>query len=816
MTRRQSPRRGSGQHNGNNEHTVRLRANSGGGGGVSNGGHGDSFARRNDSGGQPTSENFDTVHDLHRQLGEKDAHLKMLRSRLETVERDSESYKRQLAANSAEREREHERERNAMAAGGDTRFDTGFRGDGGFNNGPSASFNATKTDQRNPVNRSNFGPNPMEISNAAALAEARAELARIKSRVAFKDEEAEEARRREDEHRVLLQRSEQETMRLAAEVRKERRRAAAAEAEASGTGGGQNIVKRKAGEFDVTTTGDLGTSNPGTGSGSSQLLPQLPPTPPVTLVLPPAPKAVVGEAKRTSADPQSSGAKAFAAVTALTPHSVQTLLRVESSAVNLRLVLSDVASNVTSPVNFVCAARQLLRNAADSVKAGKRIHQIHAETTIITDTVHVLAAFVQADETAEAAALTACGASGTDKNRESGVSTAGGSHQSNGASVAIAPRPPPEPLGGIPAAGTDGVGVLVPHPGALGCGSRVFVSAPESFSIQTEFNSIGAKEVGVVGSNNPSAETTLLSDLLVVVTDALDVRDWSLCAACLSLLKHLAARASPLNGRGAFISVITSGVLEQTLVGRAISHKSSAISMVWNGTAGTGLNVVTDTSVSSTLSVLTQKHKNRGGHGAHTNASDPPLSVQTDALVLVGLLAVTPAFLSALESRDGIDNINIETTGDDSTCDSPLLSAVVRCTEDTCGVGGGGKPFDASLTALSAISHVGWSGWGDAVKRHGVLSCAVLCAESAFVWERDVTSGDSTKSANDRRVRLSLMFVARLLAEPISARAATSALRRDGETSRRLARVARYANAHAEQMPKRVGKYLDSVLEAWS
>jgi hypothetical protein len=74
----------------------------------------------------------------------------------------------------------------------------------------------------------------------------------------------------------------------------------------------------------------------------------------------------------------------------------------------------------------------------------------------------------------------------------------------------------------------------------------------------------------------------------------------------------------------------------------------------------------------------------------------------------------------------------------------------------------------------------------------------------------------STKSDTEKRTRSALLFVARLLAEPVSARHATSALRRDGETSRRLARVARFANNHEEQMPKRVGKYLDSVLQAWA
>ena len=78
-----------------------------------------------------------------------------------------------------------------------------------------------------------------------------------------------------------------------------------------------------------------------------------------------------------------------------------------------------------------------------------------------------------------------------------------------------------------------------------------------------------------------------------------------------------------------------------------------------------------------------------------------------------------------------------------------------------------------------------------------------------------MAGASAATAAADQRLRHALMFVARLLAEPASARAASSALRRDGETCRRLARVARAAGA-AEQMPRRVGKYLDSVLAAWS
>jgi len=186
------------------------------------------------------------LRDYERRLGEKEAHLKMLRSRLEIAERDGETARRRLEAGRLERERERERERNA-AAGGFGHIQNDVRGSNPKPYSLDADTLNSTLNGTNGTNGRGFGsdairairaggPAPMEVSNAAALQEARAELARLRARVAFKDEEAEEARRREDEQRASLRRSEAEAMRLAAEVRKERRRAAAAEGDARARG----------------------------------------------------------------------------------------------------------------------------------------------------------------------------------------------------------------------------------------------------------------------------------------------------------------------------------------------------------------------------------------------------------------------------------------------------------------------------------------------------------------------------------------------------------------------------------------------------
>ena len=136
--------------------------------------------------------------------------------------------------------------------------------------------------------------------------------------------------------------------------------------------------------------------------------------------------------------------------------------------------------------------------------------------------------------------------------------------------------------------------------------------------------------------------------------------------------------------------------------------------------------------------------------------------------------------------------------------------------------------MDAASLVLATLSRAGWASWGAAVRQHRMLSAAVVAAETAFdLASRDegagvVADGNGTHAAtvakrrrqrDERRLKGSLMLVARLLAEPGSSAAALSALRRDRETARRLARIARAAQAHPDAMPQRVGKYFATLLE---
>ena len=160
---------------------------------------------------------------------------------------------------------------------------------------------------------------------------------------------------------------------------------------------------------------------------------------------------------------------------------------------------------------------------------------------------------------------------------------------------------------------------------------------------------------------------------------------------------------------------------------------------------------------------------------------------------------------------------------------SPTLAAVVAAIpaanddDDDAGVEALGLGIsDAALSVVHALSHGGWGGWGDAVRAHGILPAAVDACDAAFrrraaAAARGVTGVTGESDAGgllkaERRVKGALMLVARLLAEPGSAARAIAGLRRDGETARVLARVAAYAGAHPEQMPRRVGRYFASLL----
>ena len=922
------------------------------------------------------------MRDYERRLGEKEAHLKMLRSRLEMAERDGETARRRLEAGRLERERERERERNAAAGGfgyvqGDVR---GFGQNAETLNGTNGRRGAPGSNSIHTSLTHAGGPAPMEVSNAAALQEARAELARLRARVAFKDEEAEEARRREDEQRASLRRSEAEAMRLAAEVRKERRRAAAAEGDARARGEGASLREKRSRD-EGERGGERRDRQPGEAAripgsearvdGSDAEQKALPPAPPVSLVLPPPPASLASGFSSDRASVFPGGAAAFAATVAAAPTAARAILGFAGfagvrgsrgsdtssfddgaalAAFRLRDVLSDLAADAATAASFAAAAADLVVAAAEELKQRRsdeqntdadafdaRVGDIKTSASVFPSRASFLRDVARDAMFAAAAAARADASAAATLARLFGVADAAPTH--------VAPRPPPEPLAGVPAAGTDHVGSLAPHPGARGgfeLETRVFAPAsalwglspegPEGANVGASGEVRNGRADFSIGDDRPfgddrtfgtlfgttrsstrddgtgtfSTPSPFLSSVLVILSSSLSAGDWFAARAALRLLSRAAAEADPLRARGVFAVAAAAGHLERALGGEGARRgpgsfeaaRAASSAAVRSADAADAASAPTGGARDAdrpsgpdreqTYRLHTRAFASSRSSHAEWNVSRPrpPARVRRDALALVRLLAATPEFAASLsgaaaprlaaerdalprmkrknqKERDAVSddvgeahtNARAPTSGGElEDCEEPpgeeppeypLLRAIVACVEEFAeeassigdassletspletfavedeleGVGayhrvGSGTAADAALLTLAAISHAGWSGWGDAVRRHGVLAAAVVAAEAAFAM---AGASAAAAAADQRRLRHALMFVARLLAEPASARAASSALRRDGETCRRLARVARAANAHAEQMPRRVGKYLDSVLAAWS
>ena len=121
----------------------------------------------------------------------------------------------------------------------------------------------------------------------------------------------------------------------------------------------------------------------------------------------------------------------------------------------------------------------------------------------------------------------------------------------------MAPRPPPEPLAGVPAAGTDGVGFLVPHPGVPGSRlvfSRVFAPAPPETAVDVVDDAVvgdgGDKQneklvekLPRLGTRPKLNTSPFLDAALLILSSSLSSGDWYAARAALRLLSRAAAEA---------------------------------------------------------------------------------------------------------------------------------------------------------------------------------------------------------------------------------------------------------------------------------
>ena len=635
------------------------------------------------------------------ELGTKDAHLRMLRSRLDMADRDAEEMRRKLDAANA----------RLAAAGGNPASD----GDTNRNN--------DNNNNNNNNNGSNYaGPNARDVSNAAALAETKAEVARLRAQVAFREEEADEARRREDDQRARLQRAEAETMKLAAEVRSERRRA-----EQMGTHDGG--VKRASEDSDGSNPrsskrhrgaepGDSGAIDEENrfrdSHGDDRRSRRGPmrrdhPPPPVTLVLPPPPPyalrtndASSAEHASTSYGARLSAAALVGAISARFPSETCALLGddvraaalglhvsgpddVEGGAVlletikNVSRTLRNLAADVGDARALAAACADVCEAAADAPYAAVK-SCTHLERSLskqsrnndglpddddvspgvygggisveqksggisIAGVLSVLSAAVAADQSVAAHVLQLCGAP---------LATV---------PTSVAPRAPPPQLAGIPAA--SGVGALVPHPDVPGRSSRVFALAPGDTVADiaaaaaaetlierpddTEGGSRVLRENGVWGRTHAGP---LLENVLAILAASTASGAWATATAACEFLARCVAASPAMEGRGVFVACVADGHLERCLA-PCRPHKRLTSDGIQRGQSRRSIKT-------ANALAAAWAHESTS---ASVNKRTPPPGLRVRALVVARLLAATDAFAAFLDDEGGAGPTAGESTG---------------------------------------------------------------------------------------------------------------------------------------------------------
>lgn len=647
------------------------------------------------------------------ELGTKDAHLRMLRSRLDMADRDAEEMRRKLDAANA----------RLAAAGGNRDANLADSTNRNANHNQSSAYS---------------GPAARDVSNAAALAEAKAEVARLRAQVAFREEEAEEARRREDDQRARLQRAEAETMKLAAEVRSERRRA---EQRVTGTrkraadddDGGRHLgdvldgddanrhlgdanrrggSKRRrglGGEEEPTNHRGDGEEEPTAGRRGSW---RSPPPPPVTLVLPPPPPHARIAASRASGGDGacfglSSGLSSglggasmiFASISARFPEETCALLGedVAPNALGLHptgpgdveggAVLLETIRNVSRALRNLSAdvgdARELASACAAACAAAA-----DAPKAVVKSAAHLERARVTSSPREKTGAfgeeLNLNHGSGVREQRVSHPGIAGvlsvlsaaveadpctAAHvlELCGAPLravpsAVAPSAPPPQLAGIPAA--SGAGALVPHPAALGSSPRVFAPAPTDTVADIALN---AHSGGGLLANESSGGGGSPDDGARSGRDPLRPSPGPLLENVCAVLAASAATGGWATATAAceFLArcVASAPAMEGrgvfvACVSDGVLERCLAAPRSARGAGGFGASTSFSNGSRSrwnsakTAAALAAARAHEGFTNGQTRARTPPPGLKLRALVVLRLLAATEAFTAFLD-EDG-------------------------------------------------------------------------------------------------------------------------------------------------------------------
>jgi len=473
------------------------------------------------------AENGDeSVEALRQRLIERDARLSVLRSRLDMVERENDNLKRAGTTTTS------------LTRGGNV------GGNGGHRDGSSGGVGTEYGGERigGDATTASGAANAASVVARAEVQELKQELGKLRSLLAFKEEEMIQARRAEDDSRIKLREANAERTKLAAEVRAERRARATAGmkrpadgAPTSSTRDGEGTTKRQKISSGVVandaTTDGVGRSRNETGSATPS-----PET--LALVLPTAPPSVAATLYQTVVSGYYSNDNAFARLMNDVPLDVSTFLAppTEFSTVSAELVepvrcaLTSLATNPDSTTPLTRALIETITNTSNNITSAA--HYAHLASVL-----RILSELAMIDARCLSIVLGACGA------------------LTNAKVVSVtAHGAPPTSLAGIPGLGGAGMGTLVAHP--RGQSGRIFVPATTTTTTTTSRSKTPSK------SNKRSSDeddqrgpAPFLETLIQILSDAKSDGQWLVVDAVLVSLIRFASGVGVECGRGAFGAV---------------------------------------------------------------------------------------------------------------------------------------------------------------------------------------------------------------------------------------------------------------------
>ena len=617
-------------------------------------------------------------------LIERDARLGMLRSKLDMVEREDENLKRNGASASGD-------------GGGGARGGAGEVNYGAVGGANGANARAAPT-----------STNAASVVAKAEVQDLKQQLATLRSKLAFKEEEITEARRLEDDARAKLRAANDERTKLAAEVRAERRARASAGQKRPSRDESQETAANKRQRTGGASGGDVlgsearvGERTTGMSAGGSHRraregLSVASPPETLALALPMAPPDVAATLYQRGVSGYYSSDNVFARLMNDVPLDVSSFLAKpnESSVVSAELVnpvraaLMNLATNPDSTVALTRALVESIVETSNSITSSA--HYAH-----VTSILRILSALAMIDGRSLSIVLGACGAQ---RNQTVATVTAHGA--------------PPASLAGIPGLGGAGMGTLVAHPRAHS--GRIFVpasmsstnhaSAPTPKPTKTTKSRLSGSQGGEAPEVAPFLET-----LIQLLTDAKCDGQWRVVDAVIVALIRFASGVGVENGRGAFGAVA-------------------------------------------------QKHS---GFGSCLK-SIAPNSTRFLALMLIRMLAPTPEFQSFLCEPLDVERGIEKPPTPERRKRATLFAAILSCLRADCVEENGlifvikssyvahatpeqsGTLQEAALRVLRTLAFIGWSEYGAAAVAVNALDVLAAVAVEEYVSPLPVAHSKSS------------------------------------------------------------------------